>query len=87
MSPDTRFSLAADGAITDARIDADGNWIATVTRRGTGKLVRLWPVSPDSLRRIACSVLQRNLSPSEWLTFVGEGAPQATCPGLPTMSE
>ncbi len=86
----TRVSLAAEDGIVDAVADAGGGWLATLgsASAGTGaRVVRLWPLPPEALAREACALLARNLSPSEWATFVGTSAPRATCPGLPTVSE
>lgn len=83
----TRVSLAAEGGIGGVWIDPTGEWLATVTFGSEPRVVRTWPVRPERLRELACSLLKRNLSPSEWLTFVADGAPRATCPGLPTVSE
>lgn len=83
----TRVSLAADGGITDVWVDPTGEWLATVTSEGDTSIARTWPVRPERLRELACSLLKRNLSPSEWLTFVGDGTPRVTCPGLPVVSE
>jgi len=85
----TRLSLAAEDAIVDAVADAGGEWLATLgmARAGAGALVRLWPLRPEALALTACSLLKRNLSPSEWAAFVGAAPVRATCPGLPTVSE
>lgn len=86
----TRVSLAAEDGIVDAMADAGGEWLATV---GSGSAdagarpVRLWPLPPETLARVACSLLKRNLSPSEWATFVDAGPARETCPGLPAVSE
>ena len=83
----SRLSLAADQGIVDAHVDDAGQWLVTVSRAETGALVRIWPIQPAALRQLACSALNRNLSPSEWLTFVAPGEPGRTCPGLPIVSE
>ena len=83
----TRVSLAADGGIADVWIDPTGEWLATLTSEADASIARTWPVRPERLRELACSLLKRNLSPSEWLTFVGDGTPRATCLGLPVVSE
>lgn len=83
----TRLSLATEGGIDALWVDASGEWLATQTQDGEQAVVRLWPVRPERLRALACQMLTRNLSPSEWLSYVADGAPRATCPGLPVVSE
>ena len=83
----TRVSLAGEGGIAGVWTDPAGEWLATLTPREPGAVVRVWPVRPERLRELACSLVQRNLSPSEWLSFVADGAPKPTCPGLPVVSE
>jgi hypothetical protein len=83
----TRVSFAAEGGIADVWIDPTGEWLATLTTDAGAQVVRTWPVRPERLRELACGLLERNLSPSEWLTFVGDGEPRATCEGLPVVSE
>lgn len=83
----TRVSLAAEGGIHGVWMDPGSEWLATLSRVGERRLVRLWPVRPERLQALACERLSRNLSPSEWTSFVGDGAPRATCPGLPVISE
>jgi len=83
----TRVSLAGEGGIAAVWIDPTGEWLATLTTDAEAGVVRTWPVRPERLRELACGLLKRNLSPSEWLTFVGDGAPRPTCEGLPVVSE
>ena len=86
----TRLSLAAEEGIVEAVADPGGEWLATVGAGSAGagtSAVRLWPLRPEALARMACSLLKRNLSASEWATFVDTGPARATCPGLPTVSE
>lgn len=83
----TRLSLATEGGIEHLWIDPGAEWLATQTTDGEQRVVRLWPVRPQRLRELACQMLTRNLSPSEWLSFVADGTPRATCPGLPVISE
>ena len=83
----SRVSWAAAGGIHSVWIDPSGEWLATLTEQMERRVVRLWPVRPARLRELACATLTRNLSPSEWLSFVGDGEPRATCPGLPVLSE
>ena len=83
----TRLSLAAESGIGGAWIDPTGEWLATATLSADPRVVWTWPVRPARLRELACSLLKRNLSPSEWLSFVADGTPAPTCPGLPLVSE
>jgi hypothetical protein len=50
-------------------------------------ILRLWQLTPDDLRKTACSKLKRNLSLSEWATFIGTKRTKLTCPGLPVPEE
>ena len=46
-----------------------------------------WDVDPESWLRKLCAKLSRNLSQSEWDTYVGKNVPyQEQCPGLPKAS-
>ena len=80
----TRVSLAKEGGIWSTVVSPDGNVLATYGREARP---RLWPLWPTLLTATACTRLHRNLSASEWTTFVGGGPPQPTCPGLPVVSE
>ena len=84
----TELSLAAEDGIEEAHAEEDGEWLVTVgavAEDGT-RTARRWPLAPETLRRQACAVLDRNLSPSEWATYVADGPKRATCPGLPVVS-
>jgi hypothetical protein len=84
----TRVSLAAEEGIAEVLTDERAEWLATVgPRDADSSAVRVWPLSPETLRRQACMLLKRNLSPSEWATYVALGSPRATRPGLPMVSE
>lgn len=80
-------SLAHDGGIQQAVLSPDGGWLATVSRTPTGRVVLLWPLWPELLRKEACARLTRNLSKSEWETFVQVRPQRETCSNLPTVSE
>ena len=80
----TRISLAKEGGIIQTYFSPDSNVLATLDQEGQPELWTLWP---DQLRAWACSRLTRNLSPSEWRTFVGAEPRRDTCPGLPVVSE
>jgi WD40 repeat protein len=83
----TEVSLAHEGGIESAAATADGEWLATSVAGAERQTVLLWPLRPELARAEACRRLGRNLSPSEWLSFVNDGPPRATCPGLPIESE
>jgi hypothetical protein len=85
----TEVSLANEGGIGTVSASIDGEWLATTIRvqEGPGEVVLLWPVPPKVVQAEACRRLSRNLSPSEWFTFVSVGKPRETCPGLPITSE
>jgi hypothetical protein len=88
----SQVSLATQGDITDVAVSPEGNWLAMRLRAlGDAEAERtyllVWPLWPDTLRAEACKRLTRNLSPSEWASFVGFRAYGQTCPGLPAVSE
>jgi len=95
----TNDSLAAHGGITSVAFSKDGLWLATTspayrvpdTEQAVmdnvdtgGTTFRVWQLTPDDLRKTACGKLKRNLSDSEWATFIGtKRGKSSTCPGLP----
>ena len=95
----TNDSLAAHGGITSVAFSTDGLWLATTspayhvpdTEQAVmdnvdtgGTTFRVWQLTPDDLRKTACGKLKRNLSNSEWATFIGtKRGKSSTCPGLP----
>jgi len=84
----TNDSLAAHGGITSMAFSTDGLWLATTTpaydESDTGTTLRVWQLTPDDLRKSACGKVKRNLSNSEWATFIGtKRGKSVTCPGLP----
>ena len=80
-------SLAHDGGIQQTALSPNGDWLATMSRTPTGRMVLLWPLWPELLRREACKRLTRNLSKSEWETFVKVQPQRNTCSNLPIVSE
>jgi WD40 repeat protein len=59
----------------------DGKLLASAT--GLMK-VMLWGANEQSWRRLACSVVNRTLSRTEWREFAGESVPfRPVCPDLP----
>ena len=83
----TEVSLAHDGGIGQAVLSPDGDWLATMSETPSGRVVRLWPLWPELLRTEACKRLTRNLSESEWVTFVRVKPQRETCSNLPIVSE
>jgi WD40 repeat protein len=46
--------------------------------------VHLWDLNRESLVKLACSSIRRNLSDQEWKLYIGENIPyERTCPHLP----
>jgi WD40 repeat protein len=59
----------------------DGRTLVSGDSRGD---LYFWEVDPESWRRTLCAKLTRNLSKSEWDTYVGKNVPyREQCPGLP----
>lgn len=83
----TEITFAHLGGITHVAVDPEQDWLAVQTSDADGDMVIVMPIWPDVARREACRRLSRNLSPSEWATFVGREPRSETCPGLPTSSE
>lgn len=83
----TEMSLAHDGGIGQTALSPDGNWLATMSRTPSGRMVLLWPLWPELLRSEACKRLTRNLSKSEWDTYVKVQPQRDTCSNLPIVSE
>lgn len=62
---------------TRAYLSHDGTTLAVAGRDG----VLLWDLSPADLAAAACHVAGRNLTASEWATYLPSlGSPRATCP-------
>jgi WD40 repeat protein len=59
----------------------DGKTLATRTRSGT---VSLWDMDSEHWTELACSIVNRNLTPQEWETFLPSEAYRAACPALPS---
>jgi WD40 repeat protein len=70
-----------DDEVLAVAFSPDGRTL--VSGDGIGDLF-FWDVDPESWRRNLCAKLTRNLSQSEWDTYVGSNVPyQEQCPGLP----
>ena len=61
--------------VSEGSIETDGTKLLT------------WILSPTDLSRTACSLITRNLSESEWRTFMRTEPYRLTCPGLPVPEE
>jgi WD40 repeat protein len=92
-----QVSLAKEGGIKQTFFTPDGRWLVSagpiITPAGDGSVehegsrLRIWMLLPDDLRKRACSVLKRNLSDSEWKTYIGHEPYRQTCEGLPIPQE
>ena len=73
--------MAHGDALLDYAVSPDRRWLATA---GSDASVRLWPLSPEELRRHVCSRVMRNLTDKEWHEFqIDDGPRRPTCPDLP----
>ena len=76
--------MAYAGWLTAVVISADGQWLASSGRDGTGttsiEVTEVWPADPAAA---ACAKVQRNLTHEEWREYIGESTPyRETCPGV-----
>jgi WD40 repeat protein len=72
---------AHDDGVSHLAFSRDGQWLATVGRKG---LVRMWRLGPvEALVVEGCARLFRNLTPSDWQDAFGERPYRPTCQGLP----
>jgi hypothetical protein len=83
----TEVSLVNEGRIEAVAASPEGDWLATEMAEAEPRAVLLWPLWPELAREEACRRLRRNLSPSEWQTYLGSELYRETCPGLPVVSE
>lgn len=66
--------------IYPAYLSHDGQSLAVTDARG----IALWDLNLAHLHQAACRLAGRNLSNSEWATYIGDlGDYRETCPGLP----
>src|SRR5262249_29381770 len=68
-------------AVLAVAFSPDGRTLVSGDKNGA---MVFWDVDPESWRRKLCAKLTRNLSQSEWETYVGKSVPyKEQCPGLP----
>ena len=63
----------------DGFVRPDGRAVAVNQRLGVVE----WSLVPDEMVGAACRVAGRNLTRSEWATYLGEAAYRRTCPDFP----
>jgi WD40 repeat protein len=69
------------GPVASVAFDSSGKSLAS---GGTDETV-VWDTDPQSWQRQACSIANRNLTPTEWEQFIGSGRHiQKTCPDVAT---
>ena len=69
--------IANEAPALTGGIRPDGKAVATNSPRG----VTIWDINPDHLAHAACQVAGRNLTPTEWDTYLARlGNYRATCP-------
>jgi DNA-binding beta-propeller fold protein YncE len=70
--------IANDVPFLTGSIRPDGNAVVTNSPHG----VAIWDIDPEHLADAACTVAGRNLTATEWDTYIGDaGDHRATCPG------
>ena len=69
-----------DGPVDAVSFDPEGRWIFTHTDNTVRKL---WRLSLERLKDIACRTAGRNLDCAEWRQFLIDEPYRATCPDLP----
>jgi hypothetical protein len=80
----TRQRVADSIAVGDGDVDlrADGREIAVAQAQPPG--ITLWAIDPDTMAAAACVLAGRNLTSSEWDTYMGDlETYRATCPKHP----
>jgi WD40 repeat protein len=95
--PVMHVSLAQEGGIDVVSFTSNGDRLVTASPiitpstdgsvESEGAKLLTWILLPTDLTRTACSLLTRNLSKSEWETFMGTEPYHLTCKGLPVPDE
>lgn len=89
--PWSEIAFATEGNIDALALDPQTGWLAmqvtSVSSEDESHYLLLWPLWPEVLREEACRRLERNLSPTEWASFIPVEPYRPTCPGLPVISE
>lgn len=64
--------------VMTAAFNKEGTQIITGSK---DNFIRIWEVDPAKLAQRICALIDRNLTPEEWIEYVGENIPyQETCP-------
>lgn len=95
--PVMHVSLAQEGGLDVVSFTSNGDRLVTASPiitpspdgsvESEGTKLLTWILLPTDLTRTACSLLTRNLSKSEWETFMGTEHYHLTCKGLPVPDE
>jgi WD40 repeat protein len=77
--------MTHDDSVTSAVFSSDGRYVASGGSDGTA---RVWLYQPDTLRREACALVQRNLTRGEWTQYVRNARPyERVCDDFPIEPE
>ena len=68
------------GIVYSLVFSPDGKTLASGDNDG---VVMLWDIDPASWETRLCSIVNRNLTATEWKTYLGDLPYQSTCPGIP----
>ena len=71
----------AETAVKSIAFSPDGTRLATGQAAGS---ILLWETSPASWWAAACAMANRNLTPAEWLQYLGQELYRPLCPDLPS---
>jgi WD40 repeat protein len=72
--------VGAEHTVTSLAFSPDGTRLAA--GRAAGPIL-LWETRPASWQAAACAMANRNLTPAEWLQFLGQEPYRPLCPDLP----